>query len=252
MIRAIIIDDEKNSREYIQTVLQDYCPDVEVITTADSVATGIDAIKKHSPDLIFLDIQMPGGDGFELLGKFPQPRFDVIFITAYDHYAIKAFEFSALDYLLKPVDISRLQEAVGKIIEKKDQDRKQEKFEVLIENLKNVSNQFNKIMLPNMEGFTAVEVREIIRCEGDVNYTKLFLMDGSKILISKTLKELENLLEDFNFCRIHKSHLVNLNNVKSYTKGRGGYVVMDDGTKVDVSRNKKKELIEKFNLLGPN
>ena len=251
MIRAIVIDDEKNSREYIQTVLQDYCPDVEVVALADSVATGTEAIKEHGPDLIFLDIQMPGGDGFELLEKFPQPSFDVIFITAYDHYAIKAFEFSALDYLLKPIDISRLQDAVGKIIEKKDQGKKQEKFEVLIENLKSVSNQFDKIMLPNMEGFTAVEVREIIRCEGDENYTKLFLMDGGKILVSKTLKELENLLEDFNFCRIHKSHLVNLNNVKSYTKGRGGYVIMADDSKVDVSRNKKKELIEKFHLLGP-
>ena len=251
MIKAIVIDDEKNSREYIETVLQDYCPDVEVVGSADSVATGIEVIKEHGPDLIFLDIQMPGGSGFELLEKFPQPAFDLIFITAYDHYAIKAFEFSALDYLLKPIDIARLQEAVGKIIKKKDQGKKQEKFEVLIENLKNVSNQFDKIMLPNMEGFTAVEVREIIRCEGDENYTKLFLMDGGKILVSKTLKELENLLEDFNFCRIHKSHLINLNNVKSYAKGRGGYVVMADDAKVDVSRNKKKELIEKFHLLGP-
>jgi len=245
MIKAIVIDDEKNSREYIETVLQDYCPDVEVIASADSAATGIEAIKEHGPDLIFLDIQMPGGDGFDLLEKFPQPSFDVIFITAYDQYAVKAFKFSALDYLLKPIDSDELVAAVSKVRQKDSGNLSQNTIHTLLENL-NPNNMYNKIALSTSAGMIFVRVIDIIRCQADGNYTNFFFTNGNKLMISKSIKEYEGLFSDNNFVRIHKTHLVNLNHVESYHKDEGGYVIMVDKARLEISRRKKDEFLEKI------
>ncbi len=250
MIKAVIVEDEKNSQQLLKDLITEYCEGVEVVDIAGSVADALEAIETQKPGLVFLDIELPDGDGFQVLEKTPELNFDVIFTTAYDQYSLKAFKFSATDYLLKPVDIEELQAAVARVVEKQkgqeDHNGQANKLEALIRNIRNVQQPFKRIVLPTTNGFTVVNPEDIIRCESDRNYTFIFLMDGRKILVSRTIKEYDEMLVDFNFFRIHQSHLINLKYLKNYTRGRGGYVELTDGTTIDVSARRKSEFLKRM------
>jgi two-component system, LytTR family, response regulator len=246
MIKAIIVDDERKSRITLANLIETYCPAVRVMELCDSVNTAEKAIKKSGPDLVFLDVEMPFENGFALLEKIRDPRFHVIFTTAYDHYAIKAIKYSALDYLLKPIDPDELIVAIDKMEEKKsDTSRQISNFELLLSNLKVKGNQV-KIGIPTFEGLRMVSAEEIIRCVADESYTEIILSNGNKLIVSRILKEYEDLLSDLNFFRVHNSCLINLTHVAKYVKGDGGYVIMTNGESVEVARRKKNELLNKL------
>ena len=239
MIRAIIIDDEERSRRILQSIVEEYCTDVEIIDSCSNVPDGVISINKNNPDLVFLDVEMPEYNGFDLLTFFKKIEFDVIFVTAYNQFAIKAFEVSAIDYLLKPVEITLLQNAIQKVVEKKKLHNLENRLDILKDAISN--DTINKIALPMGEGLLFVEVANIILLEADGAYTYVSLKDGSRVLVSKKLKFFEDLLEFRpQFYRPHRSYIINLNFVKKYLKGEGT-IVMDNEFIVSISRDKKTE-----------
>jgi two-component system LytT family response regulator len=248
MIQALIIDDEKNAIEVLELQLSRYCKQVQVLATAQGGVQGIELIRKYQPDLVFLDIEMPHKNGFDVLNETKDCRYKVIFTTAYDQFAIRAFKFSAVDYLLKPIDIRELQEAVEKAAIKEEHGSLDEKLQVLISQLQAPVRQ-ERIALPVGDGMQFFHIDEILRCESDSNYTHISLTNGKKITIAKTLKEVEESLRGVDFYRIHQSHLVNMNHISKVVKGEGGYVVMKDGTTITISRNKKEAFLESFRKL---
>jgi two-component system LytT family response regulator len=239
-LNAILVDDEENNILNLQELLKEYCPEVEVLDTARSAMEAFCKIKEQQPDLIFLDVEMPGGSGFDLLAKLAPVKAAVIFITAYDRYAIRAFRFSAVDYLLKPINIFDLQAAVQKVIQQKTANTADEGIDNLLQHHLNPKNAVKKIALPTADQLVYVPVDQILRCEGDNNYTHFYLLDGTHMLVTRTLKEYEELLTCYGFVRSHQSHLVNLQCVKKYVKRDGGYLVMQDDTRVNISRSKKE------------
>ena len=245
-LKAIIVEDEEASRITLKNYLTKYCTNVEILEMADSVKTGLAAINKHNPDVVFLDIEMPYGNAFDLLESLDDISFEIIFVTAYRDYAIKALNLSAAYYILKPIDIDELVSAVEKITERKKEGEDIFHTKILMDNIKSNAIQHKKIVLPQMDGFEVVNVNEIIRAEANDNYTNFYLVDGKKFLVSKTLKHFDELLSDFDFIRTHKSHLVNLQYITNYVKGKGGQVRMSDDSYVDVSSTRKKELLERF------
>ncbi len=248
MIQALIIDDEKNAIEVLELQLSRFCKNVQVLATAQGGIQGIELIRKHQPDLVFLDIEMPHKNGFDVLNETKDCRYKVIFTTAYDQFAIRAFKFSALDYLLKPIDIRELQEAVEKAAVKEEQGSLDEKLQVLISQLQSPVRQ-ERIALPVADGMQFFHTDEILRCESESNYTHISLTNGKRITIAKTLKEVEESLRGVDFYRIHQSHLVNMNHISKVVKGEGGYVVMKDGTTITISRNKKEAFLDSFRKL---
>ncbi len=244
MLRAIIVDDELNSRETLKLMLERYCPNVNVISMSDGYDAALESIKIFKPDIVFLDIQMPDGNGFKLLDQFEDIDFFVIFTTAYEEYALKAFKYNAIDYLLKPIIAKDLIDAIEKVSKNLNSN------EVNFQNIKSILNELKqqkkskKIVLSTAEGMHIVDTENIMRCESDDYYTKFFFVDGSTMLISKTLKEHEELLSDSDFFRPHKSHLINLNYVKSYIKSDGGSLIMNDGKEIPVSRRKREKILE--------
>jgi two-component system LytT family response regulator len=240
MIRILIIDDESNGRNVLKNFINSYCSGVEIIGEADSVKTGIEAIKRLNPELVLLDIQMQDGNGFDLLEKLDKIDFKVIFVTSFDNYAIKAFKFSAVDYILKPVDPENLVEAIERVKNMGQNNSFESKIDFLISNYTSL----DKIALPASDGVRFVKIKDVVRCESDNNYTMFYLNNKEKILISKTLKEYETMLEGNTFYRVHKSHLVNLSYVVKYVPGEGGYLILEDGSHVDVSRRKKEGLLK--------
>jgi two-component system LytT family response regulator len=249
MIKAIIVDDEQRSRETLNGLIDRYCPDVFVIAQATGCKDGIEKAKKFDPDIVFLDIQMPDGSGFNFLEAFDKFNFEVIFTTAHDQYAIMAIKYSALDYLLKPVDPDELKIAINTFLQKKDKGQINKNIKVLLDNIKSPQNDAKKIILSTSEGMHIVNTDDIIRCESDDYYTNFFFLNGTSLLISKTLKQNEAMLSDFNFIRPHKSHLVNIKYIKSYLKVDGGYILMTDGSKIPVSRRKRESIVEILNHL---
>jgi len=245
MIKAIIIDDEIHCQKTLSILLREYCPEVQVIGQCDSAEKGIEAIKKLKPDLVFLDIEMPHMNGFEMLEKFSEINFAVVFTTGYDQYAIKAFRFSALDYLLKPIDHEELRKAVQKVNQHLQHPLPQQ-LEILLQKIHSQSPMITKVALPTMEGLQMIPVESIISCASDRNYTVLFLKNKQKITVSKILKEIEELLVEYSFLRVHHSFIVNLNEITRYVKGEGGYLVMSDGSSIDVSRSRKDILLQKL------
>jgi two-component system LytT family response regulator len=217
-----------------------FCPNVQIIGEAKDVKTGVELLQIVKPDIVFLDIQMPDGNGFDLLRKLSNTNFHLIFTTAYDQYALRAIKFNALDYLLKPIDVEELKTAVAKAL--KLQKPKNEEVNNLLSNL-NKNPEEHKIVLSTSEGMHIIKVKSIIRCQADDYYTNFYLDDGRRIMISKTLKESEELLNGHNFIRPHRSHLVNMAYIKRYVKSDGGYIILSDGTKVPVSRRKKEVII---------
>lgn len=242
-IRALIVDDEANNRENLRLALESYCREVEVIAEADSAVTAMDRIKEVSPDLVFLDIAMPMGSGFDLLEGLPNIDFEIIFVTAYDQYAIRAIKFAAVDYLLKPIDPLELKKAVDRFQSRHLQKNQQGQLEALLHNLQQKEK---KIALPQSDHIEFVAVNSIIRCRGDRNYTHFFLKDGRELLVSRTLKEYVGLLDDHSFYRVHQSHLVNLNCIQKYRRRDGGILITSDGAQIPVARARKEELIARL------
>ena len=246
MLRAVIVEDELRSRE---TLLGLYCKNLEVIGEAENVQEGLQLIQKSKPDVVFLDIQMPDGSGFKLLEQIENLNFDVIFTTAYDQFAIKAIRYSALDYLLKPIYPDDLVVAVNKAEKNKQIQKSNSNIKVLLDNINRPPAEPPKIILSTTEKINVVKVDEIVRCESDNYYTMFFFTNGKRLLVSKTLKEQEELLGEHNFIRPHKSHLINVKYIKSYLKTDGGVILMEDGSRVPVSRRKKEHIMEIINNL---
>ncbi len=245
-LKAVIVEDEEASRITLNNYLSKYCPAIEILEMADSVQSGLKAIKKHNPDVVFLDIEMPYGNAFDLLESLDEIEFEIIFVTAYRDYAIKALNLSAAYYILKPIDIDELVSAVDKIVERKKEGDSNFHTKILMDNIKSNTIQHKKIVLPQMDGFEVVNIADIIRAEANDNYTNFHLTNGKTFLVSKTLKHFDDLLCEFDFIRTHKSHLVNLQYITKYIKGKGGQVRMIDDSYVDVSSTRKKELLERF------
>ncbi|GAB3923675.1 LytR/AlgR family response regulator transcription factor [Larkinella terrae] len=245
MIKAVIIDDEAHCRETLSMQLEKYCPEIQVVAQFRSAPEGLRFLVEQAPDVLFLDVEMPVMNGFELLEQLTTIPFDVIFTTGYDSYAIKAIRFSALDYLLKPIDKDDLRKAVAKIKRPSEQQMAQQ-IELLLQKL-DTKKVLQKIALPTNQGFEMVPIEAIIRCEADNNYTHVILKTGKPLLVSRTLKEIEELLEGSSFLRVHQSHLINLNEILRYIRGEGGYVVMSDTSSVPVSRSRKEILLSVFN-----
>jgi two-component system LytT family response regulator len=246
MIKAIIIDDELHCQETLSLLLKEHCPNVQLLEQCRSAKKGLEAIEKLNPDLVFLDIEMPAMNGFEMLEKFTEIPFAIIFTTGYDQYAIKAIHFSALDYLLKPIDPNELISAVKKVQEQRHLPMA-EQFQMLLKQLQGKGTQFNKIAVPTSEGFELLPADQVIYLEANDNYTHLFQKNKTKIIACRTLKEMEEQLLDFSFfVRVHHSFMVNLNEVTKYVRGEGGYLVMSDGSTVNVSRSRKDSLMKWF------
>ncbi len=247
MLRTIIIDDEKRGRSVLQQMLHKYCSGtVEIVAMAESADAGRKAIAECSPDLVFLDVEMPKESGLELLQSFGKIDFEVIFVTAHENYAIQAIKMSALDYLLKPVNLKELKDAVARAEEK----IKAGKSPVAVESfLQTMKSAHSKIGLPTRIGVVFVQINDILRCESESNYTTIFLANGEKHTSAKTLKDFEQLLTEYNFIRIHQSHLVNALHIKQYLKGDGGTIILTDNSTVEVSRRHKEELMKRLLLV---
>ncbi|HEY0045735.1 MAG TPA: LytTR family DNA-binding domain-containing protein [Flavobacterium sp.] len=247
MITALLIDDDINLRNGMKSLLSRYAPEIKIIGEADSVESGVEAMQDLRPQVVFLDIQLGDGTGFDILeqtaAKTGKSSSHIVFITAHEQYAIKAFRFSALDFLLKPVDPEELEKVIGKInsvVNSNDYAH----IDLLLENIRKKVDNFKRIALSTSEGIHLFEVSDIIRCESEDNYTKFYIKNHKPILISKTLKDYEDLLKDHGFERIHQSHLINLSYMKSYIKKDGGYVVMADNSNIPISQRKKERLQE--------
>lgn len=248
MIRAVVIDDETMARETILEMVDLYCQEVEVVGEAEDVKSGIMLIKNTSPDLLLLDIQLTDGTSFDILKNLNGKDFKVIFITAYEDYALKAIKFSALDYILKPIDPNELTLAINKARESLEQRDTSVKLQALFNNMDHLSDN-KKIVLKTANNVHLISLNDIIRCQSDKNYTHFHIRNHEKVVVSKTLKEFEDILSEYKFFRAHQSHLINLAHIKRYEKADGGYLVMIDNSIVPVSFRKKDELMKAFNTL---
>ena len=247
MITALLIDDDDNLRAGMKSLLSRYAPEIAIMGEADSVKTGTELLLKTDPQVVFLDIHLGDGSGFDLLeevNKRGKLNSQIVFITAHEQYAIKAFRFSALDFLLKPVDPDELEKVISKIKNVLVKSDSVAHIDLLLENIRRKVDNFKRIALSTADGIHLFEISDIIRCESEDNYTKFYIKNNKPVLISKTLKEYEDLLTEHGFERIHQSHLINLAYLKSYIKKDGGYVVMADNSNLPISQRKKERLQE--------
>ncbi len=247
-MRAILIDDERDALEVLEWSLKKFAPQVEIVAMCDAALDGLDKIKTLKPELVFLDIEMPQLNGFDLLERLGKYDFDVIFTTAYNQFAIKALKICALDYLLKPIDGDELKLAVQKALNKKNSNSSLQ-LELLMSYFKPEKSKTRRIALTASDHLIFVDTNDILYCESDSNYTTFYLEKGDKVVISKTLKDVEEILEGGDFFRIHASYLINLKHVSKFTRGDGGYVVMSNNKNITVSRKKKDEFFEMFSKL---
>lgn len=245
-ISAIIVDDEQDSRDTLLNYLGKYCPQVNVLANCANIIEAKAAILKYKPQLVFLDIEMPHGNAFDLLEQWGEIDFEIIFITAFSQYAVQAFNLSAAHYLLKPVDIEELEKAVSTVEKLLSQKDKLSHANILLENMAAVHSQNRKLVLPLMEGFDVVRMSEILYCEAEDNFTRIHFTDGRKSLICRNLKFYEKALDSFGFFRVHRSHIVNLDYVKRYNKGKGGSVILENDKEIMVANSKKTELIKRL------
>lgn len=248
MTKAIIVDDEPYCCEVLATLLERYCPELKVGDICYSGRDALVAIGEQKPQVLFLDIEMPQMNGFELLKQIAVIDFEIIFTTSYDKYALQAIRFSALDYLLKPVGREELQQAVQKVIRRSGVPIPLQ-LDILFQKYFRPSVPVTRLALPTLEGLQLVGVDSIISCAAESNYTIFRLKEKQKLIVSRTLKETEEMLEDFSFLRVHNSSIVNLNKIEKYVKGEGGYLLMSDGSSIDVSRSRKERLL---NILRPD
>lgn len=246
MLKAIIIDDEPDCVQLLALQLKENCPGVQVLAQLTTPEEGLRAIRNLHPDVVFLDVEMPRMNGFQLLEELEEIPFHLIFVTAYNEFALKAFRFSALDYLLKPLNTSQLREAVRKAEKRQQIDQRQ--LDLLRYQLKE-GQHLSKIAVPFQSGVIFVELKELVYCESDSNYTKLILTSGKSHLLSKTLREVQEVLEDRDFLRVHRQYLINLEHIKMYHKGDGSYLVMTGDITIPVAKNQKDRLVQKFGWL---
>lgn len=245
MLNCIIVEDEQQSIELLSAMLKEqFGDDVSVTSTCKTVETAIAKIRECTPDLLFLDVQIGDQTGFDLLQQVDYKNMKIIFITAYEKYAIQAFKFSATDYLLKPISVADLHHAVSKVLSLKYETDSYKKIETLLKNI--YSKDRRKLCIPDMNGFNIVEINDIIRCESNINYTTIYVNKGNPITVAKSLKEFEKMLIDFNFFRVHNSHLINLSHVKGYNRAKGGFVQLTNGEEIEVSVRRKEEFIKKI------
>ena len=240
---CLIIDDEQAAQDVLLRMLSLQHPNFRILQICSSVKEGMEAIRKHRPQLVFMDVQMPPGTGFDVLQETKEIPYEIIFTTSYEEYAIHAFKVSAIDYLLKPFSAEQLALALGKFKEKSERAYNRQHIESLLQNIHPGNKQNGKIALPSSKGYIFVASDQIVRCEADNNYTTLYMRDKAKHLVSRTLKEFEELLKPYGFFRVHASHLINLDCVAEYIKGEGGQVRLTDGSTVEVSRRKKEDFI---------
>ncbi len=245
MITAVLIDDDKHLREGLKALLQRYTNQINIVGEAESVKSGVEILELMQPQVIFLDIHLSDGTGFDILEQLKgKTTAHIVFITAHEQYALKAFKFSALDFILKPVDPEELQNTIIKIKEVVGKSNSFEHIDLLLENIRKKVDNFKRIALSTSDGIHLFEVTDIIRCESKGNYTEFFIKNHKPVLISRTLKEYEEILSEHGFERIHQSHLINLSYLKSYIKSDGGYVIMADNTNIPLAQSKKEKLQE--------
>ena len=244
-MKVIIIDDEARARNLLTELIKEYAPQLEVVTTADDVPNGVKAIHKYRPDLVFLDVEMPQYSGFQLLDFFEEVNFEIIFTTAYQEYALQAFQVSAIDYLLKPIQIDLLLRAIEKA-QKINPAQNTERFQTLKANI--AEEYIKRIALPVAGGLTFVEIDDIIYMQADGAYTHIVLKNKQKILVSKNIKSFEEMLTQPCFFRPHRSYIINLNHVRQFMKQDGGCIVMDDGETISISKEKREELLRLYNV----
>ncbi len=249
LLKALIVDDELASRETIAHYLKKYCPDVQLAGMADGVASALVEIERTKPDIVFLDVEMPFGNAFDLLERVKDITFETVFVTAFSHYALKALNLSAAYYILKPIDIDELIAAVATVKASREKNLENVHAKIIVENIRTDDKQQQKLVLPVMEGFEVIRISDVIRCEANDNFTNFQLSNGKKMMICRTLKYYEDLLSSFGFMRIHKSHMINLQYVRKYHKGKTGSVVMSDNSELEISINKKEEFLEKFKMM---
>ncbi len=245
MISCILVDDEQNALEMMEWLLRTYCPEIRILAMCRNANDGIEAISKLRPDVVFLDIEMPKMNGFDMLERFDKLFFDVVFCTAYDQFAIRAFKYSALNYLLKPVDPDDLKATVKRISEKKAIPTR-EQFDLLLQSMSQAKSTPSRIALTTGDGLIFLPTEDIIYCEAESNYTHVVLSGGKKVLVSKVLREIDDALSGPDFFRIHNSFLININRIKKFVRGEGGYIIMDNDAIIAVSRNKKQEFMDRF------
>jgi two-component system, LytTR family, response regulator len=246
MIRTVLIDDETDSIRVLQKLLETYCPQVEVVGTAEGVESGLAVIQATGPDLLLLDIEMTEGNAFDLLNQVRPLTFQVIFVTAFDNYAIRAFKYSAVDYLLKPVDIDELVSAVRRVAERSQQRNIIDQMQVFLDNMGTYSLAQQKMAVPTVDGLIFINLREVVRLEAKSSYTQINLENGEVVMATKTIKDYEEILPETLFCRIHNSHIINLQKIEKYHKGRGGYVILEDGSEIEVASRRRQEFLRRL------
>lgn len=243
MLNTLLIDDEKHSLESLEIEIKRHCPELNVLELCKGARSGIAAIHKHKPDLVFLDIDMPVMNGFELLKEVRGEQFDVIFATAYDEYAVRAIKVSAMDYLLKPIDSNELVKAVDKVIDKRKAEDSTARLEVLLTNIHSASDGFKKLAIPTLGGLDFINTSDIVYCEADGSYTNIHTVNREKYIVSRTMKEISEMLDSPRFFRTHQSFLVNLDHIVKYVKGSGGQLVLSNGAVAQVARARKEQLM---------
>ena len=243
-LKVVIVEDEKHSRETLKSLLEEFCKDVKVIATAESVPEAVKVLSVYSPDVVFLDIELQSGEGFDILNQIQDPSFEIIFTTAFEKYAIKAIKFSSLDYLLKPIDLDELKQAIEKARSRMDTNVYRQQIETLMQNLGRTHHKQEKICLATTAGMEFIPIENIIFCKADGSYTSFVLKNNKSLLVSKHLKEYENLLSEHQFMRVHNSYLINLKEVKKYIKSDGGYIIMSNDMHVSISPRKKEDLLD--------
>jgi len=246
MIRTVLIDDETDSIRVLQKLLETYCPQVEVVGTAEGVETGLEVIQATHPDLLLLDIEMTQGNAFDLLNQLRPLTFQVIFVTAFDNYAIRASKYSAVDYLLKPVDIDELVSAVRRVAERSQQRNIIDQMQVFLDNMGTYSLAQQKMAVPTVDGLIFINLREVVRLEAKSSYTQINLENGEVLMATRTIKDYEDILPEALFCRIHNSHIINLQKIEKYHKGRGGYVILEDGSEIEVASRRRQEFMRRL------
>lgn len=246
MIKAILLEDEQHSRQLLYEMLTEHFKNIEVLAVCENTEEAAIAIALHHPDLVISDIEMGKTSVFDMLRGLDSIDFEVIFTTAHEKYALQAIKFSALDYLLKPFGLDDLTNAINQCQIKLSERQSARQFDVLFHNLKGLQKDTKKIALPTLKGLQVVSLKDIVRCQAEANYTVFFFVVEKKMIVTKSLKEFEDLLVDYDFIRVHNSHLINLNHTVKYTKGEGGVVEMSDGSEVDVSRRKKEEFLQRL------
>jgi two-component system, LytTR family, response regulator len=246
MIKTVLIDDEIDSIRVLQRLLETCCPQVSIIGTANGVETALRLIRECQPDLVLLDIEMSQGNAFDLLNQLQPQEFQVIFVTAFDNYAIRAFRYSALDYLLKPVDIDDLRNAINKVRERPASQDLAQQMKILLENIGTLQLSQQKMAIPTITGLTFIPVQDILRFEAKGNYTEIHLSNGEPIFATRTIRDYEEVLPETIFCRIHNSHIINISRIQKYQKGRGGSVIMEDGSVIEVASRRREEFLRRL------